>query len=99
MWLLGYLDRVRQRPELERRRLLVIWTSLGTLLIAGGWIANLLFILPAPKVDPGNGSTTTDSVVVVDESFFTKISNNVERVKVGFKVLTDITIKKVDSLK
>lgn len=98
MWLLGYLDKVRQRPEVERRRLLVIWTSLGTLLIAGGWLANLLFILPAPKVNP-NTASTTDSVIVADESFFTKISNNVERIKVGFQVLTDITTKKVDSLK
>ena len=97
MWLLGYLDKVRQRPEIERRRLLVIWTSLGTLLIAGGWLANLLFILPAPKVD--SNTTSTTSPAVVEDSFFTKVSNNVERVKVGFQVLTDITTKKVDSLK
>ena len=89
---------MRQRPEAERRRLLVIWTSLGTLLIAGGWLANLLFILPVPKVDPITASTTA-TVVVSDQSFFAKMSDNLERVKVGFQVLTDITTKKVDSLK
>lgn len=98
MWLLGYLDKVRQRPEADRRRLLVIWTSLGTLLIAGGWLVNLFFILPAPKVDPSLASTTP-TVVVSDKSFFTKMADNLERVKVGFQVLTDITTKKVDSLK
>ena len=97
MWLLQYLDRVRQRPEVERRRLLVIWTSVGTLFIAGGWLINLFFILPTPKVDSGTASST-DSVVV-EESFFTKISSNIERIKVGLQVLTDITTKKVDSLK
>ncbi|MCE9628559.1 MAG: hypothetical protein K8Q91_01010 [Candidatus Vogelbacteria bacterium] len=98
MWLLGYLDKVRQRPEIERRRLLVVWTSLGTLLIVGGWIFNLLFILPTPKVDPQTASSTV-KVIEPEKSFFTRITDNLERVKVGFQVLTEITTKKVDSLK
>jgi len=41
-----YLEKVRQKPEKERRRLLFIWTFSLTGFIVGLWLVNAYFFMP-----------------------------------------------------
>ncbi len=46
MSFVDYLEKVRQEPEGKRRRLLMIWTVLGTALIVILWLANIFLLRP-----------------------------------------------------
>lgn len=41
-----YLEKVRQKPEKERRRLLLVWTFTLTAFIVGLWLINIYIFMP-----------------------------------------------------
>jgi hypothetical protein len=59
----NYLERLRTRPEAQRRRLTWLIAVVGTLLVLAVWFANLKFLLTvAPPVSSGNGAGFTERV-------------------------------------
>ncbi len=51
MSVFDYLEKVRQKSEPERRRLLVVWTFSLTVFIVGLWLINLYLFMPRADND------------------------------------------------
>lgn len=82
MNILDYLDTIRTKPEVERRRILAIWTALGMIIIVGLWLGNMLFVLPTPE--PVTSTPDQSGSVVVT------VRGHIDRIVVGFGTLKTV---------
>ena len=83
MSFLDYLEQVRARPEPARKRLLFIWTILGTLIIVGLWLFNMWWLMP--------GADTTE-ILVQQESVTgikASIKDSIDQFRLGLDLIIE----------
>ena len=81
MSLFDYLEKVRQKPEPERRRLLMVWTVSVTLFIILLWLGNIFLFMPR-----------ADSVAIVgQQERFSELADDLNeafrRIYLGFDLV------------
>lgn len=83
MSLFDYLEKIRQKPEVERRRLLLVWTVSATLFIILLWLANIFLFMPQ-----------ADSATIVGQQerlnkMKVNLNEGITRVYLGFDLMVD----------
>lgn len=83
MSIIGYLEKVRSRPEPEKRRLVIIWAISGTLFIVLLWLANMFVLMPR---------ASNEELIKQKEEFSEitgYIGETVDQIYYGFEVIKE----------
>lgn len=83
MSFIDYLEQVRKKPEAERKRILFVWTILGTLIIVGLWLFNMWWLMPS--ADTTQILAQQENVTGVKAS----IKDSVEQFKLGLNLIIE----------
>jgi len=84
---LNYLDKIRQKPEADRKRIAIFLTFSVTFLVVGLWVVNIIYFLPNPLVVQPAGEVPSNQEAT--ESPIGFIQSQTNRISDGFQVVVD----------